>query len=353
MTKMTPDQQFMSLAIECSQNGFPAPNPHVGCVVVSASGEVVGQGWHEFAGADHAEVAALKVAGERGQGGTLYVTLEPCNHHGRTPPCVDAVLSAGIKRVVIAVQDPNPMASGGIERLRDAGIEVEVGVLAAEAAKANKQFLFAMRHRRPQVTVKAAVSLDGRIALATGESQWISNEESRALAHRMRAECGCVLVGANTAEIDRARLTVRTMEVRHQPLRVVIDPSRRLDEKLPIFDETAETLRFTNAPVSENDRNFSGGISGLLKSLFAEGQIGVMVEGGAKTTAEFFRADVVDRIVLFIAPIVLGEGPSWTSDFGIETLSGSPRYYRSSVQHCGSDTVLTFERELRDSAARE
>ena len=323
----------MRRAIAVARNGFPAPNPHVGCVIVS-EGEIVGEGFCHHAGAPHAEVMALREAGTRARGATAYVTLEPCNHFGRTPPCSLALIEAGISRVVIAHMDPNPTAAGGVAQLRLAGIEVITDFLPDEAFAVNRQFLTAMKFKRPYVVLKAATSLDGRIATSTGESQWITGHESREQAHRLRAECGAVLVGRKTVELDDPLLTARLPDVTHQPVRIVLDSSARLNRSYRVFDDSAETIHVTG-PID---------LPLLLDSLFKRDILGVLVEGGARTIASFLRDGLGDELHLFVAPIVLGDGPTWSADFGLRHLSDAPEFTIRSQQSLGRDLWLQYER---------
>ncbi len=321
---MSEHECFMLGALELARNGFAAPNPHVGCVIVS-NGEIVGEGHSDPAGGAHAEVNALRAAGDRANGATVYVTLEPCNHQGRTGPCSEALIRAGVAAVHYAVADPNPVAVGGAERLREAGIEVHAGLLRQEAMLVHQQFLYSHHVERPFVTIKAGVSLDGRIATASGESKWITGEASRKDAQALRAHRGAVVVGRRTAQVDRARLTVREHEVGNQPARIVIDPRGILPDDLPIFDDQAPSMRFTKQPVRPYDRQFSD-IPNLLTQLYQEGIRGVLVEGGANTISHFLRAGVVDEIVLYIAPILIGDGPTWLGKFGLTSLGQAEQF---------------------------
>ncbi|RYG49549.1 bifunctional diaminohydroxyphosphoribosylaminopyrimidine deaminase/5-amino-6-(5-phosphoribosylamino)uracil reductase RibD [bacterium] len=320
----------MAEAIAISRNGFPAPNPHVGCVLVR-EGKVVGRGWCDFAGAPHAEAMALAEAGFRARGSTAYVTLEPCNHYGRTPPCSLALLAAGVARVVVACPDTNPKASGGAERLRSAGIPTEIGLLAEEAAAENRAFLFAMANGRPLVVAKAGASLDGRIALPSGESQWITSPASREAGHRLRADLGAVLVGRRTVQLDDPQLTARIPGVVNQPLRIVLDPLNRLTGRERVFDDSAPSRHVTGVIDLEE----------LLASLFAEGQIGVLVEGGARTIASFFEDRLVDRVELFLGAKVLGSGPSWLEGLKLQKLSAAPALRIDGLSRSGDDVRIS------------
>lgn len=347
------DVLFMARAIELSRRGFPAPNPHVGCVIVR-DGSIVGEGYHRLAGQPHAEVEALREAGDAARGATAYVTLEPCSHHGRTPPCTGALIAAGVARVVYAVDDPNPRAGGGAQRLRDAGIEVEGGLLADQAAASNEQFLFAMRRNRPFVTVKAGIGLDGRIALPSGESKWITSEEARECARRLRADMGAVLVGPGTVLADDPHLTYPGGSV----VRVVLDPRRELPPTARVFDDAAETLHVVPpSPPSPLSPPFIGAKGGvvelplddgrfpiplLLQRLFEMGQTGLLVEGGGRTIGSFFAAGCVDAIELFLAPKVLGGGPSWVEGLTLPSLADAPEFRIARLEALGDDLWISL-----------
>ncbi|CAN5493984.1 bifunctional diaminohydroxyphosphoribosylaminopyrimidine deaminase/5-amino-6-(5-phosphoribosylamino)uracil reductase RibD [soil metagenome] len=324
------DQRMMRRAIQISKRGFPAPNPHVGCVL-EKNGEVVAEGFHAFAGGPHAEAAALKKAGPQAQGTTAYGTLEPCNHHGRTPPCSEALLRAGVRRVIFAVPDPNPRAAGGLLKLANAGVEVKQGLLKEEAAAANHQFLFSIQNQRPLIVVKAAIGLDGRIALPSGESKWITGEKARNQAHQLRAELGAVLVGRRTVEQDNPELTARIPGVVNQPVRIVLDPKNQLIGMEHVFDARARSIHVTG----EID------LAKLTCEWFKSGITGILVEGGANTISSFFRANLVDRIELFIAPKILGEGLSWINDLGINSMSEARQFEFQSVKQLEEDLWIT------------
>ncbi len=322
----------MKRAIVLSRRGYPAPNPHVGCVLVRA-GEVVGEGFHAYAGGPHAEAAALAQAGEHARGATAYVTLEPCAHFGRTPPCSRALLAAGVERVVVACPDPNPEAAGGAREIAEAGVKVEVGLLEREAAQANRQFLFAFAAGRPFVVAKAACSLDGRIALPTGESKWITSPGARLQGRKLRAECGAVLVGRRTVELDDPLLTARMRGALNQPVRVVLDPHARLKGSERVFGPEARTIRVTGAI----------DLPSLLRTLFAEGIRGLLVEGGAATIGGFLAAGLVDRLELFLAPKLLGAGPAWCSDLGVGSLADALSWNIVSTRRVGPDIWISAE----------
>ncbi len=341
------DKAAMRRAIRLSRRGFPAPNPHVGCVILRG-GVVVGEGWHAYAGGPHAEAVALAGAGDAARGGEAFVTLEPCAHHGRTPPCADALLVAGIARVVAACADPNPRAAGGLARLAAHGVRTEVGLLREEAATANVGFLTAMRLKRPYVVVKAACSLDGRIALPSGESQWITGAAARRAAHRLRAECGAVLVGRRTVQADDPLLTARLPGVVNQPVRIVLDPHARLSGRERVFEGQlgVSTLHMVAKARHGSQIEIRLGSNGfdlhhILTLLFERGLTSLLVEGGAHTIRSFFAANLVDRVELFMAPLLLGAGPAWLEGGELGTLDGVPRLRVERVRRAGADLWIS------------
>ena len=309
-------EAYMRRAIGLSRRGFPAPNPHVGCVIVQGD-EVVGEGWHDFAGGPHAEAVALAFARDRANGSELFCTLEPCAHQGKTPPCAGAIVRAGVAKVTVALLDPNPMAAGGLQVLRDAGVACQDGLLASEAREANDVFMAAMERGRPTVVVKAATTSDGFIARKDGTSKWITGEQAREAGHRLRVELGCVLVGRATVELDDPSLTARVTGVVNQPLRVVLDPLGKLAPHYKLFSDGGETLRFVAKGLAtrpydvEAAYEFGFDLHEVLGALSARGVIGVLVEGGGETIASFVRQGLVDRIERFIAPTEFGDGVFW------------------------------------------
>ncbi|MDE3738139.1 MULTISPECIES: bifunctional diaminohydroxyphosphoribosylaminopyrimidine deaminase/5-amino-6-(5-phosphoribosylamino)uracil reductase RibD [Pseudomonas] len=322
------DQAYMARALELARKGIYSthPNPRVGCVIVR-DGQIVGEGWHVRAGEPHAEVHALRQAGELARGATAYVTLEPCSHHGRTPPCADALVAAGVGRVVAAMQDPNPQVAGrGLKRLADAGIAVSSGVLEAEARALNTGFIKRMEQGLPFVRVKLAMSLDGRTAMASGESQWITGPEARSAVQRLRASASVVLTGADTVLTDAARLTVRAEElgldpeltalaVSRPPLRVLVDGRLRVPLSAPFF-QAGPALVATAGDVREvspgHELLAMPGADGhvdlrrLLQELADRGVNEVLVEAGPRLAGAFARAGLVDEYQIFIAAKFLG-----------------------------------------------
>lgn len=333
----------MSEAIALSLRGFPAPNPRVGAVVV-CDGEIVGRGFHEFGGGPHAEVVALNEAGERARGADLFVTLEPCNHQGKTPACTDAILEAGIRRVVYAAPDPNPIATGGDFKLRSSKVVVETGLMREEAEEANYLFVNRYKLGRPWVLVKSGITLDGRIATKRGESKWITGPEARARAHFLRAHTGCVLVGAGTVAADNPALTIRELDVKNQPLRIVLDAKGELKPTSALFTDGRSTIWVTNDTRNESTvenwviprrGRFAFDLTKLLQELARRGQISVLIEGGGKTIASFFEQNLVDEIELHMAPQAFGNGRSWFEGEGVAQLSDAWQFTNMKFETLG------------------
>ncbi|MFD3468896.1 bifunctional diaminohydroxyphosphoribosylaminopyrimidine deaminase/5-amino-6-(5-phosphoribosylamino)uracil reductase RibD [Streptomyces sp. NPDC058682] len=348
------DTRAMRRAIELAARGLgsTSPNPVVGCVITDASGTTVGEGWHERAGGPHAEVHALRAAGEAARGGTAYVTLEPCNHTGRTGPCAQALAGAGITRVVYAVSDPNPQASGGGATLRAAGIDTTAGLLADEAEAGNAAWLTSVRLGRPHVTWKYAATLDGRSAAADGSSRWISSAESRADVHRLRAEADAVLVGGGTLRADDPHLAVRGVEGAVQPLRIALDARAALRPTARILDDAAPTLLVVGEDA--DTRHLPGvellrlplhdgriRVHDLLTRLFQRGVRSVLLEGGPTLAGAFLEGGAVDRVVGYIAPALLGAGPAALADAGIKNISGAQRLDITEAVRIGPDLRIT------------
>lgn len=341
------DARHMARALELARKGVYSthPNPRVGCVIVR-DGETVGEGWHVQAGGPHAEVHALRQAGDRARGATAYVTLEPCSHHGRTPPCADALVAAGVARVVVAMQDPNPQVAGqGLERLRQAGIAVTCPLLATEARALNPGFLKRMEHGQPYIRVKLAMSLDGRTAMASGESQWITGPAARSAVQRLRAQSSAVLTGADSVIADGARMTVRAAELGldaetvelatcRTPLRILIDGRLRVPLNAPFF-QAGPALVVTCADAAAHPQYAQGGhellsLRGddgrvdLLKlsiELARRGINEVLVEAGASLAGAFARQGLVDEYQLFIAAKFMGSTARPLLDWPLERMS--------------------------------
>lgn len=359
----TPDDvRFMqrALVLAVKGRGRTSPNPMVGAVVVR-HGRIVGEGYHARAGEPHAEVTALEHAAESGRGAELYVTLEPCCHYGRTPPCTDRIVQAGIRRVVIPATDPNPLVSGrGMQTLRDAGIIVESGLLSEEATGLNEAFIKFITRRTPFVVLKAAVSLDGKIATRTGEARWISGERSREHVHELRDQVDAVIVGIGTVRRDNPRLTTRLPEGGRDPIRVIVDGAGPLPLDAQILQagfaprtwvavpadtpvERVRTLERCGLTVLE-----AGGSHGrvrleaLLKRLGERQLTSVMIEGGEGIFTSAIEERIVDKFLLFVAPIFVGgkTAPSLLGGAGIDTIGQALRLSRPRIEQLGEDVLI-------------
>jgi len=350
----------MAHALRLARRGLRTtdPNPRVGCVLVRG-GQVIGEGFHRRAGEPHAEVVALRACGDA-RGATAYVTLEPCSHHGRTPPCADALIEAGLARVVYASRDPNPEVDGrGAERLARAGIEVVQGVLEAEARELNPGFLSRMERGRPWVRLKLAASLDGRTALASGESRWISGEAARADVQQWRARASAILTGIGTVLTDDPRLDVRLRGHRRQPLRVVLDSRGRMPAAARILEPPGEVLWLTVAgtaagkppaglPPTAQWQELPGSGSGIdlsaVSSLLAARGINELhVECGPRLAGAWLRAGLVDELVLYVAPRLLGEGARPLAIIGeLASLAAAPGFSIHSTGRVGADLRIVL-----------
>jgi len=356
------DETYMDLAFDLAERGrgLTHPNPRVGSVVVQAA-EVVGRGFHRGAGTLHAEAEALAEAGERARGATLYCTLEPCAHEGRTPPCADAIVAAGVTRVVAALQDPHPLVDGrGFARLRADGVQVDVlaGAPAQRAARLNAPFIKNLRTGLPLVTYKAAVSLDGKVALAGGRPAQLSGPESQRLVHRMRADADAVLIGAGTLRADDPRLTVRLCEGRN-PVRVVLTSSGRLPLGAQLFNGVAEAPVLVLAEkLSDTDERsltgagveverFAGGLNAALRLLAVRGLLDILLEGGPTMAAALLAAGLVDRVALFVTPLLVGRGaPDVLALPAVASLQDAPRLTHQRWQTAGQDMLLHADLEV-------
>ena len=360
------DRAHMRAALALARRGLGPvwPNPAVGCVLV-ADGRVVGRGWTQPGGRPHAETEALAMAGAQARGASAYVTLEPCAHHGKTPPCAEALIAAGVKRVVAAIEDPDPRVSGrGLAVLREAGVAVLSGVMADEAAELNAGFLLRVTRRRPLVTLKVASTLDGRIATHGGESRWITGEAARQAGHLLRAETDAIMVGSGTILADDPELTCRLPGLAERsPVRVVIDSRLRLPltsklvataGEIPTWvltregGDPARREAFEDAGVDVVE--MAGGESGLdlaavLDILAESGLTRVLVEGGAHLSASLLRHRLVDRLVWFrAARLIGGDGLPAAVSFGVDRLSQAPRFECVEVRSIGADLMETYRK---------
>ena len=354
---------WMAKAIALAERGrgFVEPNPLVGAIVVK-DGRVVGEGWHAKFGAAHAEIGALTAAGEQARGATLYVTLEPCRHHGKTPPCADAVIRAGIARVVAAIEDPFPEVAGrGAAQLRDAGIRVEFGPGAPQARRQNAPYLTLLANHRPHVHGKWAMSLDGKIATAVGESQWISGEESRAVVHQLRGRMDGILVGVGTALADDPLLTARPAGPR-TPTRVVLDRSGRLPATSRLLRTAREVPTLIALGAAADDAVFRHAgcetirlaedgrgrlaVPQLLAELGRRRWTNLLVEGGGQVMASFLEAGLLDELHVFIAPKLIGGGgaPSPIAGDGVARLADAMEFDAIEIALLGSDVHVHASR---------
>jgi diaminohydroxyphosphoribosylaminopyrimidine deaminase/5-amino-6-(5-phosphoribosylamino)uracil reductase len=354
------DIEFMKQALDLAYkgNGATSPNPMVGAVIVKDR-RIISRGFHRKAGTDHAEIVALKKAGKTASGATLYVTLEPCCHHGKTGPCTDAIIAAGIRRVVYAVKDPNPDVDGkGAARLKRAGITVQSGVLRDEAKRLNEKYFGYLTNKRPFVILKTAQTIDGRIATATGDSQWISSPESLAFAHKLRAEVDGVVVGMGTVRVDNPSLTVRHAKGEN-PYRIIVAGSPKVPRKCALLNRNGDERTIVAGSEQAIDRLTRTRKNGdltcwrvnmrrdglvdlrdLLNKADEFGLRSLLVEGGGRLATSFLMRGLVDKYVAIIAPIVLGEGVSAVGDLRIRRLTKALKFERQSFIPSGRDMIF-------------
>ncbi len=338
----------MGRALELAAQGRTStqPNPRVGCVIAFGE-QVIGEGWHQRSGEPHAEVFALREAGERARGATAFVTLEPCNHHGRTPPCSEALIAAGIARVIYASGDPNPRVDGsGAARLREAGVVVEQGLRAAEGEELNLGFFSRMRRQRPWLRLKMAASLDGRTATASGESQWITSDAAREDVQRWRAESAAILSTSATVLADDPRLSVRLDSAR-QPLRVLLDRDGRIPKRARVFAEPGEVLHLTSKEIA---LEASGRLSlpAVLSTLNALEINEVWTEAGATLAGSLITANLVDELVIYLAPMLLGSEGRPLAALKIDRLLNASRWQTTDLRQIGPDIRIML-RPLRSA----
>lgn len=358
------DSSYMMQALSLARKGHYScrPNPRVGCVLVSNGGVVVGEGWHERAGLGHAEVNALQQAGDKAQAATAYVTLEPCCHHGRTPPCTEALVSAGIQRVVIAMQDPNPQVAGkGIQFLRAAGLDVVEGVLSAEAAALNQGFIKRMRTGRPFVRSKLAMSLDGRTAMSSGESQWITGDAARQDVQRLRAASDAIMTGIGTVLADDPSLNVRddvlAKQIPNQPLRVIMDSSLRLPATAKMLNLPGDTLVIAaQDKLEKKDVLEKAGAKVLfypnitaqvdlqqtLAYLATQEVNEVLLEAGPSLNGAMLQQGLIDELVIYLAPHLMGNGARGLFDLpGLELMQDRFKLQIKDIRAIGQDWRIT------------
>ena len=356
------DVMYMKKAIELAKRGTgrTSPNPLVGAVVVK-NGKIVGTGYHHKCGGPHAEIIALKKAGSLSRGADIYVNLEPCNHQGRTPPCTEAIIKAGIERVFVATRDPNPLVHGsGMKRLREAGVEVHEGPMEEEAVKMNEIFFKYIKTRLPFVALKTAISIDGKIATSTGESRWITGVGARQHGHILRNQYDAILVGIGTVKKDNPRLTCRLPgKEGRNPIRIIVDSKLSIHHDARVFDtDTAASIIIATtheAPLSRIEQiqkratillineGLEVDLSLLLKRLGEMEITSILVEGGSRISGSFLTARLVDKYYCYIAPIIIGgeRAPGAFGGEGISQLSDASRLMDLSVTHLGEDLLVT------------
>lgn len=368
----TTDQEYMARALQLAEQGryTTSPNPRVGCVIVK-DGRIVGEGWHQQAGGPHAEVMALTMAGKHAQGATAYVTLEPCSHHGRTPPCAEALIKADLKRVVGAIRDPNPNVSGrGFQQLKDAGIAVTESCLADQAEALNIGFMQRMRSGRPWVRAKLAMSLDGRTAMDSGESQWITGSTARRDVQTWRAQSCAVITGSNSVMLDNPSMNVRydeaelaiPFELQRQPLRVVIDSQGRMPAnakllaqpgdvliagheasyKMPKRRESLGRLDYWHAATAQGHTD----LVALVQYLGAQGCNEILIESGATLTGAFLQANLIDELIIYCAPTLLGSDARPLMQLPLINMSEQRRWQWQDVRMVGNDLRLLLRPRL-------
>ncbi|MBD3310791.1 bifunctional diaminohydroxyphosphoribosylaminopyrimidine deaminase/5-amino-6-(5-phosphoribosylamino)uracil reductase RibD [Candidatus Woesearchaeota archaeon] len=355
---MADKERFMKRCLELARKGRTSPNPMVGCVI-ARQGRIIAEGYHEKAGGPHAEVQALKKAGKKARGAVMYANLEPCCHHGKTPPCTDAIIKAGIKNVVCAMRDPNPRVSGeGIRQLKAAGIRVELGLMEKQAKRLNEAFLRYIPSKMPFVLMKAAVTLDGRIATSSGDSRWVSNEASRRTVHRLRDRYDAVLVGIGTVLKDNPRLTCRIREG-NDPIRIIVDSKLRIPLDAEVLADDNVMIAATEACDSKKKARLeargigvtvvnSGRRVDLYRLMQMLGElriISVLVEGGAGINASALEAGIVDKVMFFIAPKMIIRGKPVTEGKGPKLMKDALQLNRIRIRMVDDD--LLYEAYLK------
>ncbi|MDP7236081.1 MAG: bifunctional diaminohydroxyphosphoribosylaminopyrimidine deaminase/5-amino-6-(5-phosphoribosylamino)uracil reductase RibD [Candidatus Latescibacteria bacterium] len=353
------DLSFMQRALTLAERGRgrTSPNPMVGAVIVR-DGHIIGEGYHQKAGGPHAEPNAIRAAGTRTRGSTMYVTLEPCSHHGRTPPCADAIIEAGISRVIVAMTDPDKRVTGaGIDRMREADIAVGVGLLETETRHLNRSYIHHRQTGEPFTLLKMAQTLDGRIATKTGHSQWITGEEARRHGHQLRSEADAVLVGIGTVLADNPQLTVRHVEGR-QPRRIILDSGARTPISSHVLNgEAPTTICVTDAApqdrikslldagtemlVLPTDSDNHIDLNALKRELGAQQILALMIEGGSQIATAFLKARAVEQITCFIAPLIMGAGLEVVGNLDTTDVSQAIRLHKTKIEQLGNDFLLT------------
>ena len=308
--------------------GLTSPNPIVGAVIINESGEIIAEGYHKSAGSEHAEIVALQSAGERAREATLVVTLEPCNHSGKTPPCTETIIKSGLKRVIYGVSDPNAIAAGGAAALRAAGIEVSEGILAEEVELSNRAWLKKIRNNRPFFTLKIAMSADGRVAAPDGSSKWITSKESRLDVAQLRSECDAIVTGTGTVLADDPYLTVRGVSranANFAPVRIILG-ERVIPKKFNIFNEDAETIQVINQD-----------LLGIVEMGRSRDWNRILIEAGPRLSSAFMKANLIDEVIIYQAPSFIGGANSALDDIGVKELADKKEFYIADVRRIPGD----------------
>jgi len=356
MNQSSFDHQYMAIAIQLAEKGLYStqPNPRVGCVIV-LNNEIIGQGYHQQAGRPHAEINALQQAGDKAEGATAYVSLEPCSHHGKTPPCADALIDAGISRVVCAMQDPNPLVAGaGLKKLNQAGIKTESGLMQTEAEALNPGFIKRMKMGMPFLRAKMAMSLDGRTAMASGESKWITGAQARADVQKLRARSSVVLTGSGTMLADNPSMNVRVTAEElgidvdvYQPLRAIIDSQLKVSRESKIFNQSGQTLVFSTQQsehvITLPELNGKTDLAAVLKYLATKYQANeVHLEAGSELCGAFLEQHLIDEIVVYIAPHIMGDSAKGLFHLpGLDKMSERIDLDITEIRPVGKDWRLT------------
>lgn len=358
------DKYYMERALEiaCLARGRTSPNPQVGCVIVR-DGLIVGEGYHTQAGTPHAEVHALRAAGLKAEGANVYVILEPCSHHGRTSPCTEALIQAKVKRVIVALEDPNPLVGGqGIRKLREAGIEVGVGLLIEKARAINKFFLKAITTKLPYVLYKSALTLDGKTAVQSGDSKWVTSEESRAYVHELRDIYDVIMVGSNTVLQDNPYLTCRTINGRN-PVKLIVDGNLTVPLDANVFNHSlcivatckaADPEKLTSLKEKQNVEVWQYNdpryvpLRMLMKDIVKRGFNSILLEGGGQLAGKMLQERLIDKIEFIYAPKLVGSGPSPLSGFHLEVMSQAVGINKIEISQIGQDIKVSGEVDYKD-----
>ena len=345
---MRPHRKYMQLALKLAAKGkgFTGPNPVVGAIIVKR-GQIIGRGYHKKYGSEHAEVVALKQAGEKARNAIMYVTLEPCSHWGKTPPCTERIIEAGIREVIIAMKDPNPKVNG-ISVLKSHGIKTKVGILESQAKKLNEAYIKYMTTGRPFIIIKAAISLDGKIATLTGDSKYITCNESRRYVHKLRSESDAVLVGINTVLKDNPKLDVRLVKGKN-PLKIVLDDKLRIPLNAHLLKEPEKLIIVTTNPLKRKLKQLQKRgikiiefedkieLKKLIKKLANMGITSILIEGGSQVITSAIKSKIVDKVILFIAPIFIGKGIELLGDVGVKSIKKVIKLKNVKIERIGED----------------